>query len=434
MKSIRRTVWEWVEQTPFIDTHEHLIEESRRLRGDIDGWSLPCDDWALLLHHYLSDDLFTAGMPVGDQERFFAPETASEEKFSLVAPWWERVKHTGYGQSVRYMLRMLYGEDDLTAESAPRIAEKYRDVIRTGFYAHVLREKANIEHCHVNSLERIYMEADQPELMRQDLSTVALSSGLDIERVQRESGRTANTLDGWLEVIDWHFATYGSRAVAVKNQSAYDRRLNYGPATHEQAEPLFARHARSEALNPDERKTLQDYLMRYCITKAAEYGLPTKLHTGYFAGHNGMDLSRVAQNAGDLCPLLRDFPDARFVLMHIGYPYQDALIALAKHYRNVTIDMCWAWIVNPAASVRFVKEFLMAAPANKLLTFGGDYIPVEPVCGHSRVARLGLTQALTELVEEGWLALEEAPALIDRLMNGNARELFPTPSISPQPA
>ena len=428
--SVRSRIWEQVERTPFIDTHEHLIEESRRVRGETDDGLFPCDDWTMLLHHYLSDDFASAGMPAEDRMRLRAPETASDEKYRLVEPWWQKTRHTGYAQSVRYTLRLLYGEDDLTAESAPRIAEKYRELIRPGFYAHVLRDKANVEHCQVNSLERIFMESELPDLLQQDLSTVALSTGLDLQRVERESGRTASTLEGWLEVIDWHFATYGTRAVAVKNQSAYSRRLNYEPATQEQAEPLFARNARGETLGPDEWKTLQDFLMRYCVTKAIEYGLPIKLHTGYYAGHNGMPLERVIQNAGDLCPLLRDFPDARFVLMHIGYPCQDSFIALAKHYRNVTLDLCWAWIINPSACVRFVKEFLMAAPSNKLLTFGGDYIPVEPICGHSRLARLGLTQALTELVEEGWIALEETPTLIERLMYGNAFELFPVPILA----
>jgi predicted TIM-barrel fold metal-dependent hydrolase len=138
-----------------------------------------------------------------------------------------------------------------------------------------------------------------------------------------------------------------------------------------------------------------------------------------------MPLERLRQNAGDLCPLLQDFPDTKFVLMHIGYPYQDEFIALAKHYTNAYIDMCWAWIINPAASVRFLKEFLLAAPASKLFPFGGDYITVETVYGHSRVARMGITQALSELVEEGWLALEETPPLIERILNGNAHEVFP---------
>jgi hypothetical protein len=71
-----------------------------------------------------------------------------------------------------------------------------------------------------------------------------------------------------------------------------------------------------------------------------------------------------------------------------------------------------------------VKEFLGAAPACKLLTFGGDYGPVEMVPGHASIARQGLAQALGELTEEGWLAEGELPDLVDRLMRGNAGEIF----------
>jgi hypothetical protein len=416
-----------IEATPFVDTHEHLIEESTRLRGEVGDRLLRCNDWAYLFSHYVDSDLISAGMPPDDHRRFFSPDTPIGDKYGLVAPWWERVKHTGYAQAVRHTLRGLYGERDLNAESACRVAEKYRALVRPGFYAHVLREKANIEHCQVNSLQRIFMESEQPDLLRQDLSIVALSTGLNRKQVETESGKSADDLEGWLAVIDWYFATYGPRAVAVKNQSAYSRRLDYDRATEADAAPLFARHARGAELSPAEWKTLQDFLMRTCVRKATERGLPVKLHTGYYAGHGSMPLDRVRRNAGDLCPLLQDFPDTRFVLMHIGYPYQDEFIALAKHYPNVSIDMCWAWIINPAAGVRFVKEFLLAAPASKLFTFGGDYIPVEPVYGHSRIARLGLSQALSELVEEGWIVLEETPPLIERLMRGNAHETFPDP-------
>src|SRR5687767_10514560 len=106
-----------VEQTPMVDTHEHLIEESARLSGPSDAWRFPCDDWAYLFMHYLGDDLANAGMDGETRKRFFAPDTPIEEKYRLVAPYWERTKHTGYGQAVRYTLRGLYGEDDLTAES-----------------------------------------------------------------------------------------------------------------------------------------------------------------------------------------------------------------------------------------------------------------------------------------------------------------------------
>lgn len=70
-------------------------------------------------------------------------------------------------------------------------------------------------------------------------------------------------------------------------------------------------------------------------------------------------------------------------------------------------------------------EGMMAAPASKVLTFGGDYRPVEPVVGHAAIARHGVTQAIAELIEEGWLPESDAPDLIQRIMNGNALDLFP---------
>ena len=164
-----------VEQTPFIDTHEHLIEESQRLSGTLDSSLFPCDDWALLFHQYLGDDLHNAGMTAGEAARFFAPGVSPEDKFRLLAPYWDSVRHTGYALAVRHTIRVLYGEDDITADSAPRIAEKYRAFVRPGFYRDIIRNLANIEHCQVNSLQRIFMETEHPDLLPQDLSFVELA-------------------------------------------------------------------------------------------------------------------------------------------------------------------------------------------------------------------------------------------------------------------
>ena len=110
--------------------------------------------------------------------------------------------------------------------------------------------------------------------------------------------------------------------------------------------------------------------------------------------------------------------------MHICYPYYEELISVVKHYTNAYADMCWAWIVNPIASKDFLKKYLVTAPANKILTFGGDYTPVEPVLGHATIARRGIALALSELVEEKWLSLDDALELIAPIMHGNTRNIF----------
>jgi hypothetical protein len=51
-------------------------------------------------------------------------------------------------------------------------------------------------------------------------------------------------------------------------------------------------------------------------------------------------------------------------------------------------------------------------------------MPVELVPGHARIARMGIARALADLEETGELAPRDTPALLARIMHGNADELF----------
>lgn len=418
-----------VATTPFVDTHEHLPEEAKRIESaaNPENSSGPAPDIGILFSHYADSDLIVAGMPPDDLHTVRTASLTPKEKFRLLEPFYIAARHTGYLRNVRESIRLLYGEDDLTEANCERISQEIAEGVKPGFYKHILKDVAKVEYSQVNSLDScVFCETAMPELLAQDISTVPLCTSLDIVRVERLADREAYSLKDWHEIIDWCFATFGPRAIATKNQCAYGRALDFEQVSEQDAAPLFERLLTkgAEDLSPAERKAVEDHLFHYCIDKAAEYDLPVKLHTGYYAGHGGMPLNRVRCNAGDLCPVMKAHSNANFVLFHIDYPYQDEAIALAKHYPNAYVDMCWAWIINPGASVRFLKEFLLAAPANKLLTFGGDYRPVELVPGHAAVARQGLAQAIIELVHEQWLEIDEAPALIDRLMRGNAHALF----------
>lgn len=414
-----------ITKTPFIDTHEHLVEEERRT-----GWSkpaplLPCNDWALLFTHYLNSDLLVAGMPAKDYAAFTAPDTATSRKWALLEPWWPAVKHTGYGRAVRLAIEQLYGVAELDARTIDRVAEGYRSTVKPGFYATILRERAGIESCQVNSLEAPFMESRQPQLLMQDLSLLAFGAGsANWKHFTDADGAKATDLAGWHRVIDHWFTRYAPYATAVKTQVAYSRRLDFEDVPAERAADPFRRLVAGEPVSAEERKAVDDHLFWYCVRRATAADLPVKVHTGYYAGHNSMPLGRVTQNPADLAEVLRRAPDTTFVLMHIGYPCQEQILALAKHYANVVVDLCWAWIISPSATERFVRDFLVTAPANKLLTFGGDYIPVEPVVGHAAIARQGLTRALEGLIQDGWISRAEAIELVPGLMNGNARRIF----------
>ena len=421
---MRERIFEKVSATPLVDTHEHLIEESDRLQGTRHP-RVRCDDWALLLSHYLDSDLVVAGMPPETVGRFFSPEVDPLKKWELVEPYWAAVRHTGYAQAVRLACRELYGVGDLSAETVAEVQTGYERTRRRGFYDRVLREQANLESCQVNCLTgEPFKESAQPTLLMQDLSIVGMFAGPGLEAYGRPAGIEVSSLADWHRVIGWWFERYARYAVAVKSQHAYSRDIDYQRVESSVADPLFGKVLRKESLSTEERRQLEDHLFWVAVDQATEAGLPVKLHTGYYAGQNGMPLSRVARNAGSAADLCRTSPRTSFVFMHICYPFYEDLLAVAKHYANAYVDLCWAWIINPVATKDFLKKCLVTMPANKVFTFGGDYIPVEPVVGHAILARRGIALALAELVEEGWLELEEALDLVEPLMRGNARTVF----------
>ncbi len=173
---------------------------------------------------------------------------------------------------------------------------------------------------------------------------------------------------------------------------------------------------------------MEDHLFWYVVGKATEYQLPVKLHTGYLAQWKGktdrMQLKKVRNNPVDACYLCDQSKDTKFVFFHLGYPYYEEMLTVAKQYPNAYLDMCWSWILNPVASKDFLKKYLVTVPANKILTFGGDYVPVEPVLGHSVIARSGIASVLTDLTDEGFMTKKEALTLTDSLLYGNAHRIF----------
>jgi hypothetical protein len=412
--------------TALVDTHEHLLRESTRHRGPGAHDLLPCDDAALLLHHYGQDDLAVCGMPALARGLLFDPEPAPDVKWRVLQPYWDRCRNTGYMRAVRHTVETLFDEPDLDLPAFVRISERMRDpgYTGTGLYGRLL-DAAGVESCQVHSLETLLCLTGGEDGGRilPDLAVGALTVSIDLDQLERETGGRPASLGEMEALADGCFAGYARHAVAVKSLAGYERRLDFAAA-----DPAVAAHAftalAAGAAGEADRHLLGNHMMRHCLRRAAEHGLPVKLHCGLLAGHAHMSLERLRSNAADLCPTLVDFPETTFVLMHMGWPYQDEYIALAKHFPNVYVDLCWAWIVNPAAAVRFTREFLSAAPASKLLGFGGDYSTAECITGHAHIARRGIAQALVELVEGGWTPLDDALTIAGMVMGGNARRVF----------
>jgi len=218
------------------------------------------------------------------------------------------------------------------------------------------------------------------------------------------------------------FAKHGPRAIAVKSQHAYERTLLWRERDDADVARALVKQLTGQELAEDERLCLGDWCLARGVELAIEQNLPFKIHTGYYAGHSAMPIERI--RPGHLCALLARYPRARFVLMHIAYPYNDELVALAKHYPNVYVDMCWAWSINPFVARDFVRRMIHAVPDNKLFAFGGDTFWPNAAVAYATQARQWLTRALQAEVDDQLLSAPEAIALATRLMRTNQEECF----------
>ena len=232
------------------------------------------------------------------------------------------------------------------------------------------------------------------------------------------------SLEDYVQVLDWCFERYGYRAVAVKCPLAYVRSLAVAEVDG-QPRRAFQR-VRQGIDDLCDRRKVEDFLLRCCLDLATDQHLPVKLHMEYLYGNRQPQMQWVFKHVCDITPLVQENPHTTFVLMHMAWPQQEQVLAMAKHYPNVVVHLCWSWIVSPISTCEFVQRFLTTAPSTKLLCFGGDYFTIENVVGHAEIARRGLEIALESLVHREWLSREMALKLVPELMNGNASRVLPT--------
>ena len=409
-----------VNQIELIDTHEHLIEESARL--NCVKPFIHCDDWTTILGLYTKFDFVSSGMTLKEAELISSQEISPLEKWKIIQPYWNRIKHTGYGQVIQHTISDLYGISELQKKSIPELQEKYLNYREKGFYKETLK-RANIKYCIVNPPGRPFNETELPDLLYQDIDAMGMIK-MDFERLNENIVLKITGLNDWLEIINWWFNKYADNAVGVKIGIAYFRRLDFNKTAVETANPLFSKKIEGKKLSEAEEKTLQDYLFWYVVDLANKNNLPIKFHTGFQAMNNFMNLENVMFNPIDCANLCRLSPDTKFIFFHISYPYYEPMIALAKHYSNAIIDMCWSWTINPIASIDFLKKYIMTSPINKLMVFGGDDLYVENLIGHSKMARKGISIALSELVQDKWITENDAIEIAEKIMWKNIEDIY----------
>jgi len=419
MNSTTTDLSQFIQETPLCDTHEHMNREKVFLERNPD---ILCH----LFDNYLKGDFWCGGVSRSALDSLLDSTNPDiRGRFAAVEEAWKAIQHTGYGEAIRLAAKHLYGMDEITPDAVEGVAGRNAELVQPGQRLRILRDLANLDHMQTDDA-RWACEPDEsgPDFFFYDLSWRGFCCGVpDLEPLTNETGIEATDISTLHEAMSALFKKHASTAIAVKSQHAYARTLSWRERSDAEAESAFQIIRRDGEDAAEEAKLcLGDWAWARGCELCAEHDLPFKIHTGYYAGNDRMPVDYI--RSGNMCALLAKHPDTRFVMMHIAYPYSHELTALAKHYRNVYIDLCWAWSIDPYSSCDFVRRCIHAVPANKLFIFGGDTFMPVPAFGYAVQARKWFTRALEGEVADGLLTEKEAIALAGRFMRGNQYDCF----------
>ncbi|MFN8441831.1 MAG: amidohydrolase family protein [Caldilineaceae bacterium] len=408
-----------IQDTPLCDSHEHLHKENEYVENGPDLLQN-------LFSSYLPADLVVAGASQAEVDALLDSKNPDlRARFNGVRKAWEMVRHTGYGEAVRILARELYGIEEITPEALEAAQDKHAAYRQPGQRLQLLRDKANLDHVQVDDFVRpCSIDPSGPDFFFYDISWMSfVNVQADFAKLVQETGVEVTNLASLRRAMEEVFVRNANVAIAVKSQHAYNRTLLWQPRSDRDAALALAAYLHDpNTMREEERLCLGDWSLAQGVQLAIEYDLPFKIHTGYYAGHSRMPVHRIP--AGNLSELLRSYPQARFVLMHIAYPYSDEMVALAKHYPNVYVDLCWAWSIDPFSSSHFVRQCIHAVPANKLFIFGGDTFWPAGSFSHALQTRRWLNRTLQAEIDEGLLSESEAMALVTRYMRENQYDCF----------
>ncbi len=424
-KQLENRLAKAIDSLELVDTHEHIPPEADRL-------AKPCDFFSLA-SHYVMGDLVSAGLSASDLAIINNRSATLADRWNAFEPYWKHARYSGYSQALRITVRDIYGVEDISLATLPKIHQSMAGILKPGFYDYVLRKRTRIRFAVVDDnwnaapkrLSPDYFYAahkfdrfitpSSPESVRalEALTGVSIASLADLKRAATKSVEQGVELG----------------MVAVKTTLAYNRTLEFLETPAADAEHDFDQMMRAD--EPPVRgwraafhrpyRRMEDHMFHHVMQLAEAHHLPVQIHTGIFAG-NGNRI--VNSNPTALTNVFFLYPTVKFDLFHISYPYQGEQAVLAKLFPNVHANFCWAHIISPEVARRTLHEFLETIPVNKIFGFGGDYNFAELSYGHACMARRNVTRVLSEKVEDGFMNEEEALSVATLLLRDNGERFF----------
>ena len=332
---------------------------------------------------------------------------------------------------------MFFQVDEITTSTIPTIQEKLRELMKPGVYERLLQKERNIEVClnidiaDVDPTHAVASSVFAPLMYVSPLAAVQTRE--DLHRLEQQSGIGIYSLATYLHAVDVVLdKAVKNGLVGIKwHKLAYLRDINYPAPDTPAAErclnrilqmPALGGYAADTPVGFDEMAPFQDLVQHHLVRRAIDLDLAIQIHTGILGGSYGAQITHT--NPTHLTNLFLQYPQARFDLLHVSYPYMRELTAIVKLFPNVYINMAWFDVLSPRAVRQYLREWLSSVPTNKIFAFGADQLNVLLSCADAELAKDIVAEALAAEVTDGAMTEDEALETAKCLLRTNAWEYF----------
>nr|AKR71449.1 FluG protein [Aspergillus glaucus] len=218
-----------------------------------------------------------------------------------------------------------------------------------------------------------------------------------------------------------------SKVVGFKTVVCYRTGLNVQQPAEDAVVGALSRTLQQDSSYRVEDKALNDWLVLQTLDLLKEAKVssgvnkPLQLHTGL----GDADISLILANPAYLQPVIAQYPEVDFVLLHSSYPYTREAGYLACVYPNVYLDLGEVFpMVSRDAQESIVRDSLDIVPSTRLLwSTDGHYFPETFWLGNKQF-RQALETVLVDYVNRGDYTIEQAKNTAAEILFHNSNKIY----------
>ncbi len=414
------TIREFISEHPVCDVHEHHIPELL---------ASPELDLLKLLQQSYAGWTQERPYPLPSESRTEDPMLGSSPPASweAIRPYLEESGSTMFVRNLLGALKELYDmpPEGITEQTWSLVDEQIRDRHQQASWRAEVLRKARIERVITDPYSSPLLNAKKSlgESYRSVVRMNAFAFGWNPVSVDHnsnsahallaEKGLEAGSFEQYLESIETIVARMGDEGqVAIKNALAYDRYIDFDPASRVEAKAVWGK---TDPL-PSEKKAFGDFMVDHFASLCARYEIPMQVHLGTALIRGSHPLK--------LASLVERHPKTRFLLMHLAYPWSRDLLGMAFVYRNIWLDLTWSALLSPTHFKLAFHEAIEILPDDSRMMLGGDNWHVEETYGTILTFKRLISEVLEEKVDGGYFDQAHAERLAARILKTNGFQFF----------